>query len=263
MSGASFDSDAAARIAQIEATKGSPVTSVQRTAINNFFRTEKAAGRWSIHKRIYLPIWANASANAIDLVTGTTGTWVNSPTQAAGYVQGNGTTQYFNVGSTPGALGVTTSSGSMWVLNPLADPRAQASLSGLVGASTARFSLGQAANLDLVAAIGDVASQLNAVDSRLGILFTATTSSTSRYLAVRTTAGWSVLQTSTALDSTALDNINVYFLARNNNNSAAITHSSARFGAFGLGAGFTQAQADSFTAAIKILWETCTGLTLP
>jgi len=36
-----------------------------------------------------------------------------------------------------------------------------------------------------------------------------------------------------------------------------------RFGLFGASLGLTTAQDDAFTLALKNLWETCTGLTLP
>ena len=37
-------------------------------------------------------------------------TWVNSPTMATGYVQGNGSTQYGNLGTSADALGLTNDS---------------------------------------------------------------------------------------------------------------------------------------------------------
>jgi hypothetical protein len=51
----------------------------------------------------------------------------------------------------------------------------------------------------------------------------------------------------------------------NNNNGTVGTFSptAARFGAYGMGLGLTAAHAESFSLALKNLWETSTGLTLP
>jgi hypothetical protein len=91
---------------------GATVTSVQKAAINNFIKAEKAASRWTLHKRIYLPIWGIASPNAIDMVGLTSGTFVNSPTMGSGFIKGNATSQYFNINTTLGSLGITSSNGS-------------------------------------------------------------------------------------------------------------------------------------------------------
>ena len=84
---AGLDPDAKAYVNAVIAT-GVTVTGLQRNAINNFIEGEKTASRWSIHKRLYLPIWANAAANAICLRSLTSGTFVNSPTMGAGFIKG-------------------------------------------------------------------------------------------------------------------------------------------------------------------------------
>ncbi len=68
-----LDPDAKAYINAVVGA-GATVTSTQRNAINNFYKTGKKDGWYSQLKRMYLPIWAAASPNAIDMVVRTSGT---------------------------------------------------------------------------------------------------------------------------------------------------------------------------------------------
>jgi len=84
---------------------GATVTSAQRGYINNFYKSAKADYYTSL-KRLYLPIWGVAAANAIDMIGLTSGTFVGGVTHASGYITGNGTTGYFNAANF-GTLGLT------------------------------------------------------------------------------------------------------------------------------------------------------------
>lgn len=90
-----LDSDALAYVNAITIA-GATVSISQQAAISDFVKAEKAAGRWTTIKRLYLPIWGVAAANAICMVSLTSGRWVGGVTHAAGYVQGDGSTGYFN-----------------------------------------------------------------------------------------------------------------------------------------------------------------------
>jgi hypothetical protein len=86
-----LDPDARAYIAAVE-TAGGTVSATQRTAVSDFYRAGKSAGWYSSIKRLYLPIWASAAPNAIDMIGLTSGTFIGTVTHAAGYAQGDGTT---------------------------------------------------------------------------------------------------------------------------------------------------------------------------
>jgi hypothetical protein len=54
------------------------------------------------------------------------------------------------------------------------------------------------------------------------------------------------------------------YMANNNNGAVSnFSPSTARFGSYGMGLGMTSTQAENFSAGLKTLWETCTGLSLP
>jgi hypothetical protein len=107
-----LDPDAKAYIAAVE-TAGATVSGGQKAAINTFFKTGKSEGWYSNIKRLYLPIWAAAAPNAIDMIDLGSGTFNGGVTHAAGYVQGNGSTGYFDTGSTATAKGLSDASCSL------------------------------------------------------------------------------------------------------------------------------------------------------
>ena len=151
------DPDASAYVTTIETALGTTIEAALPSAINpkrliyNFIKAEKAAGRWSLHKRIYLPIYNNSAASAVDMVSRTSGTFLGlsgSVTHAAGYVQGDGTSGYFNMLTSPPDVGITASQGSLFALVKSAD-----TISGtqdtLIGAVDSATSLGQVEILEV------------------------------------------------------------------------------------------------------------------
>jgi len=86
---------------------GATVTPTQRNAINAFVKSEKANSRWTMQKRLYLPIWGVAAPNAIDMVGLTSGSFVGGVTHTAGYVTSNGTSGHFLSDVSPGGAGCT------------------------------------------------------------------------------------------------------------------------------------------------------------
>jgi hypothetical protein len=107
---------AAAYIERVETALGSSITETQKTAIGAFIEAEQVDGRWGAHRRLYLPIWANAAANAICLKSLTSGTFAGTITHGAGYVQSDGSTGYFNFGTDPSSLGLSAGNSSACVL---------------------------------------------------------------------------------------------------------------------------------------------------
>ena len=265
-------SAAGAYIAAVETALGSSITSTQKDALNAFVLAEQAAGRWTSHKRLYLPIWANAAANAICLKSLASGTFAGTVTHASGYVQGDGSTGYFNFGSTPSAQGLTTSAAGYSVLiyqaGVLTGSRSYLTCSDN-GSNTILAGLGHAAGGAVIkATFGDSTNSAAAVESSLthvnanGIILGSRLSGSS-FLQRRRTAGNSTLQTDAdAGGGTIPTNQNMIAMAFNYNGTPS-GYSDARLGSFSTFAGFSSANADAFTLNLKTLWETCTGLTLP
>lgn len=263
---AGLDPDAKAYINAVIAT-GISVTSTQRNAINNFVKLEKTTSRWTLHKRLYLPIWGIASANAICLRTGLSGTFVNSPTQGAGFVQGNGSTSYFDTGISPSSAGFTSTNGSMFSLVYAADTRIDPRM--MIGArdnnapATGECSLYQSNATVLTTIIGRVAAVPVAaltVIARTGIMHSNRNSTQGLLLSHRRA---SVSRSTAATGTGAISTFNLSAMAITEGAARAL-HTNARLGAYGFGLGLSSnAEVDAFTLNLKTLWETCTGLTIP
>jgi len=264
------DVDARAYINAVVAA-GVTVTSAQKNAINNFVKAEKAGSRWTRHKRFYFPMWANASANAICMKSLTSGTFVGGVTHASGYVQGDGTTGYFNMGVTPSALGLTTidagffalinqagSSGTRAYL-ACADNVANTTNCGLATVSAGAILVGSFGSLLDTSANVSVPLTHQATT---GLIATFKTGG-SAFIQRRLTSGNSILVTDTEGGAGTIPTVrNLYALATNYAGTAA-SFTDARLGSYGASGGMSSASVTDFTANLKTLWETCTGLTLP
>jgi hypothetical protein len=95
-----LDPDARAYIAAVE-TAGGTVSATQRTAVSDFYRAGKSAGWYSSIKRLYLPIWAAAAPNAICMTRADQRHVQRHGDSWRGYVQGDGSTGYFDTGGSP------------------------------------------------------------------------------------------------------------------------------------------------------------------
>lgn len=257
----SLDADAAAYIALIEAAGAAP-DAAQKTTISDFYVAAKAEGYYTSLKRLYLPIWGAAAANAIDMITGASGTFNGGVTHGAGFVQGNGSTGYFDFGVSPATLGLTTSSAMIGTLK-----KSASSVIGIpIGSSESTPT-----NLFIVCindATLNTANQ-NAGDSLSeamspisGIILNNRTTNTVISRDRRITAGYSTAAGSTTAATLGPPIGNIYALARNNDGAAA-NHDNAEYGLFVAATGLSQPNSQAFTTHAKNLWESCTGLTLP
>ena len=268
---AGLDPDAKAYVNAVIAT-GISVTSTQRNAINDFIKAEKDASRYASIKRLYLPIWGTAAANAIDMVTRASGTFVNSPTHGAGFVQGNGSTSYFNFGVTPSALGLTTGDAGFYALIKQAGSvTGSRTYIGAADNPTNSIScwLAIAASGTLLSGnFGDTANPSAVITSP------ATHPTTSGIIAAfkksgvatlhkRLASGNTVLATETESAAGTMPSARTLYAMASNYNGSPAALSDAQFGAFGASMGLDSASVVAFTANLKTLWETCTGLTLP
>lgn len=258
------DADVTAYIAAIETALGTTIEAALPLAVNpkhkiyNFVTAEKSAARWALHKRIYLPIWGQADANAICLRSLTTGTFVGGVTPGAGFVQGDGTSGYFNVGASPSSLSLTGGSIHLAALRSVTG----AAFEHFIGSREATASVLSSDNAQLFFAQGGPTGSYSLPKAnQIGIIVSDTKSGTIN-VRRRVTSGASSVGTG-AITTGALPTVNYFCMARNSFGTPD-QFSTARYGAFSIGASLGDTTAiDAFTLNLKTLWETCTGLTLP
>jgi hypothetical protein len=253
-----LDPDAEAYIAALIAASAT-VTSTQRRAINDFIEDEKAASRWDLLKRFYLPIWGNADANAVCLKSLTSGTFVGDVTPGDGFVQGDGSTGYFDFGATQNGIGMQIQSGTHFCMMTQADS------TGILGRSFIGLIAG--ANSQLIRQSTPAFIQarwdgsLTGGDSHIGTLVVSARATDTVFRNRRSGAA-NLLASQAAATNSLITGVNITALARNSS-SGASEHTNARMGYYGSGLGMTDAQIDSFTLATLNLWESLTGLTHP
>lgn len=255
-------------LAKIQAA-GVTVTSIQQSAINAFIVAEKAAGRWDSHKRIYLPIWGSAAANAVCMKSLASGTFVGGVTHGAGFVQGNGTNGYFNTSVTPSTLGQTLSSASITALITQAPSgtAAATAIGSIDGGDTSK--LIEFSHLSSTAIIfrAMTAAGIGAVQialaraSQIGI-FVSSREGGDRRIIQRLTSGVTTLVNTAAANAGSVPTTGAYQMMRSGFSGGA-AYSDGRYGFFAASLGQTVAEAQAFTANVKTLWEISTGLTLP
>jgi hypothetical protein len=241
---------------------GSTVSGEQQAAINTFFKEEKMAGRYALLKRLYLPIWGDAAANAIDMVSRTSGTFVGTVTHGAGFVQGDGTTGYFDFGVSPQTLGLTPSSQAIVAL-------------------VKNLSASVANNNYLMGAFDNASKALVLAAKWRGIINTATGEGNVSFTAenptgivmlnrsdgirgvyIRRTDGITTVVETTSADAGAIPESNMHVWSMNSNGSPTISRDD-ELGFYGMSMGLGSTGRSQYLANIKNLWETCTGLTLP
>ena len=251
------DADALAYIAAVETAKGSSMSGVQRGAIESFIMAEKAASRWALHKRIYLPIWGNSGANAIDIVTRATGSFPNGATHGSGFVQGNGVNQYFDFGVTPAALSLTNTDVSLTVLFKAVPTTA--GIKNAVGCYSGAAFMSLATESSSSNFYGNYCT-LNADSNSLTVqpgIWSYGRDATKWELVYNITGVPNYTYTRIGAAVGTVPTVNLRAMAL----SAAEQQSDAQLGAFSASRFLTSASA--YTNNLKTLWQTCTGLTLP
>jgi hypothetical protein len=249
---------------------GGTVSGTQREAINTFVKTGKTAGWYSSLKRMYLPIWGVAAPNAIDMIGLTSGTFVGTVTPSAGYVNTNGTTGHFLTDTHPSGMGCTlnnmghytlfTGAASITQINSQAYTGSQGT--GNIGRSVISGGSAEAARFSNFGPNSTNFYSFHTAGDQRGIIYSGRVG-TDRFNVFRNLAG--VTSSTTTNTPTNLNNTHSHaFLAYNNAGTVGnYSTNTVRWGAGGLADGLSSTQAGAFTLALKNLWETCTGLTLP
>jgi hypothetical protein len=257
------DPDAAAYIAAVVAAGGT-VSGGQRSAINSFCKTGKSDGWYSSLKRMYLPIWGVAAPNAICMTSLTSGTFVGGVTHGAGYVQGNGSTGYFNTGFNPSTGGLTNANawiGSLWYnLTAICQ-------NGVFSAGNSTlihsFYVPDGIRSEICGSTRRYDSNLGSLANCAGIFSANRSGETLRHRLLRT-SGLTVDVDISSTPQGAMPNGNYYLMARNRLDTASVNQfGQQRSGAYWIGDAPSGDLDESFVASLKNLWENTTGLTLP
>jgi hypothetical protein len=245
---------------------GATVSGTQRSAINTFVKTGKAAGWYSSLKRIYLPIWGVAAPNAICMTSLTSGTFVGTVTHGAGFASTDGTTGHFIFNGASSSLGLTTSSGSVFMLVTATSAIAGGTVlgRGQDGNSTRTGIVGGGGNIRALQVSAPSALTYTEADSR-GILIASRTSTLTTSGYKRTSSGFTTTLNEEASTSTSVSTTTPMTIMASNTAGVVslYTPSTVRFGIYGMGLGLTSAQSTDLSLSLKNLWETSTGLTLP
>jgi len=252
------DPDAAAYIAAVVAGGGT-VSGTQQAAINTFYRTGKSDGWYSSLKRLYLPIWGVAAPNAICMTSLTSGTFVGTVTQGAGFVQGDNSTGYFNTGTALHSVGLNGKQGMIGVLS--LDDLGTDNTGCFTGATRMLLTNGGAITSQMVLNTTTTAV-LSA--SFTGVIVASRLSATSHTVYRRSTAsGFESSAENTVTEALNLPNLAPWFAGAANSNGTPLRGTvTGRQGAYFFGDGLTTAQATAYSLALKNLWEVSTGLTL-
>ena len=268
----SLDANAKAYIAAVRAT-GVSVSTTQSKAIDKFYKDCKSDGYYTSIKRFFLPIWANASANAIDLIGLTSGTFVGGVTHSSGFIRLNGTTGYLRDNATVTTHGMTASTAHAMAL-VYDNPGTAADFSRFYGAydtvdatkeitaftvASASQSQSRIYGVTFVVSINSVATSLHE-----GIILSNRNSTTDHRFKVSKTAGFLIDGSNLGTSTNTPPAAKMGWGTRNSNLDTANTFYPADFGAMSVGVSIgNNSLQNTYLSRVKTLWETCTGLTLP
>jgi hypothetical protein len=238
---------AAAYIATITSA-GATVSAPQQAAISTFMSGEIAAGRWDGIKRLYFPVWASATPNAICMKSLATGTWTGGAvTHAAGYVvstQGGG---YMDTNTNFPALGITKDSYHFAVVYKTS-PFGGDNYSDISFGSSDVYS--GLADGDHQIALGEEYFSADNFDKKR--LLSIGGNASTRYIKNRT----GELVTTITINNQVIDNnfsaSNVYFLRGNVN---AASSSETQTGLLSLGTNLTTEQDTAYTLNLQNLYN--------
>lgn len=251
-----FDASAIAYINAVSPTV--TISNPQRAAINAFVVAEKAAGRWSLHKGLWLPIWGSgkAAANAIDMVSVTSGTFAGSVTHSPNTIYFDGTTGYFNTGKSTSVNGLTPSNmGFSFLSTGIASVNAP--LMGVCNTASDQAYLTSSAGT-VLAAIGNTAwAVYQTYATSIGAIVYTRNSSSSGVWAKCDDVG-TTYSTDANSSLGTIPNLNL-FVGCQNYIGSPTGFRAGNYGGFGMHLGMSQSQATEFVANFLSLWKTCTG----
>ena len=268
LGGTRLDPDAKLYIATVEAALGAtieaalPAATNPKKIISDFYKAEKDAGRYSLHKRLYLPIYNNLAANAVDAITTTSGTYpVSGVNVFAGYAQSNGT-GYFDTG-TPWQSLVALDSATIGTLNYTINPSLNLTSIGIGSTIGTSIAVGTENSSQIARAVWAGA---NAVLTNDSVNFTKGIHMASRFGGVtritRRLSSGILEATNSAATTGIVPNGSIFIMARNSA-GLPVQITTAQIGAGFISDGMGSTDLAGYSLNLKNLWENLTGLTLP
>jgi hypothetical protein len=246
-----------------QGTLNDVVTESQQDAINRFVAAGKVSGWWGRIKNLYLPIWGNGDANAVNLIDCSSGTFVGGVTHNAGWSTGDGTSGRFDYGTSPSAIGCSPTSGCIFFLLPNTTPLLSA--------------MGTAAAVMGCADTGSTnALTISKSSTSLSYVYGGTTSTTFTYvsgmhLIKRESPSGVIYQTRRSnfedlilgptSAGTGISSVNMNAWATNTNGTYA-NYGAYNIGLHGMGLGLSNADGSKFITDCENLWESCTSYVL-
>ena len=237
-----YGTQAQAVIDEIELQGGAP-TDEEKDAIDQFF-TDIGVGGLALLKRLFVPVWADANANAVDWVSPGTnsGTWNGGVTHAAGYAQSNGTTGYLDFNVSPAGAGLALDDGCIFYYSGSNSGSNSAVDMGAIGpgVNSERFGV---YCWDTSTAYFDYSNnsggRISGSNSNRSGLFMGNRLGTSRRLVRKTSAGTTVIASATSADSGTIPSVNLYGMRFN---YTTPNYASREHGMFGLALGHSVAE---------------------
>jgi hypothetical protein len=234
------------------------MTLTKINALDAFIKGEKTAGRWDGIKRLYFPVWGVLVANAICMKSLTSGTFVGGVTPGAGFIQGNGVTGRFNSNTSPSSAGLLTGSQMYFALVKTADTGASGYASVLNAATPTAWITHSNFTSQMRHTNGGIDNFFNLSARADGVgIFTVNRTSTTICSTRRRKTSGVVTFGSFVGTATGVPTGNMFAMATN----GTVQFHNGQLGCFGMS--LSMADVDPFTLALKTLWETTTGLTLP
>jgi hypothetical protein len=228
--------------------------------ISDFYKAEKDAGQYSLHKRIYLPIFNNLAANAVDAITRDSGTFAGTVTVAPGYVQGDGLTGYFDMLQSPADLSMALTSQAMSYLTLSADLVGTRAVISAFENSSANFDLFSTDTLTRFNInSGPTLDASLARINQIGIFIGSRTAGNSSIYQRRSSFATLATTTPSDIGLVSTRDINVM----RSTFGAGGFYSNRQLGYYGIHNGLSTANAEVFSLNLKTLYESLTGIPLP
>jgi len=262
------DTDAILYIADVEAALGTtieialPSATNPKRIISDFIKAEKAASRWSLHKWLNLTIFNNSAASSIDMVARNVGQFaLSGVTHAAGYVQGNGTSGYFDTLINWNTF-ATVDNATIGTINLTGHGSPNMTSIGVGAAGATVISVGsQNSGLIPTAAWAGAGIIRGAIDTN-GIQMASRSGGVTRMIR-RSASGITEDTNSAALTGSAV-NAPITLMCRRTAAGANFTqYSNAQIGGGIISLGMDSTQLAAYSLSLKNLYESLTGLTLP
>lgn len=273
--GSALDADARAYIAAVETALGTPIatalpsaTSDPKRILSDFIKAEKATSRWALHKRIYLPIYNNIAASAIDMVSRTSGTFFGTVTHAAGYVQGDGASGFMRSDTSAFLQGRTESTGMDYVL--IYSPPTGVAAQWFCGGTSNSFArrCGISSSTTAISSFSNSNATASSVtltrSNQSGILIGSRIANNNFRTHIRQAGAFTSSAIITTTETVLSPTTKWLAMARaEDSDSVATSFSNAQFGSYGFGLGMTALEAEGFAVNLETLYEGLTGITLP